>query len=107
MKSKKILNQKELKKLGSNSKLNIAIQEINLNPELELIKVYGLRLIYKHKVCGYINNKLCYQFLKNKTICGNRKCVFEHTKKTNLERYGSENVFQNEQIKNKIKINTV
>ena len=55
----------------------------------------------KDKIIDYCTYRKITNEFKDKYYC--KKCKWIKTKETNLKRYGSENVFQNEQIKNKIK----
>jgi len=55
----------------------------------------------KDKIIDYCTYRKITNEFKDKYYC--KKCKWIKTKETNLKRYGSENVFQNEKIKNKIK----
>ena len=58
----------------------------------------------KHNSCGTIFNMRVDAFFgKQKQQCPNKECVKQRIAKTNLEKYGTECVFSNQQIKAKIK----
>lgn len=59
-------------------------------------------LTYKHNTCNTVITRK-FSRLYYAMECNNRSCVLERTKNTNLKKYGVENPFQSEEIKDKIK----
>jgi hypothetical protein len=110
-----MIQEKYLKIKVSNRNVKYYNDNVTICKSGDIINVPIDKLIKKSKqnitaicdVCGYKKNMKFADYNKitkngnEKYFC--RKCKFIKTKKTNLEKYGVENPFQNENIKEKIK----
>ena len=75
---------------------------------LDLQKSSNVKVKIKCEICGCESEVLYWYVNKNidngtLITCGNKKCKDIKTKKTNNKYYGCDNVFSNQQIKDKIK----
>lgn len=103
-----ILNIKGSKSVSKLKEIGIEckIGDIVKIPIEKMWKGSNIKINVKCDICGH-EKKLRYTDyllnLKHNLYCCSNKCAVEKSKITNLDKYGVENVFQNEEIKNKIK----